>query len=214
MREKYYMKEEEILAKNIRKYRESFKLTQGELAEMLNYSDKTISKWERAESIPDIFTLKKIAQIFRINIEDLLNESSTQTKKKTPAPLWHRFTLEIILISVIFAYVLTYLILCITNGPKLAYLYMLSIYLAASLCLAIFIYIRCFKHRLNILTLSLTQWFAYAGLILSLLPLKGINVLFIILLPTLSQVFIVFYCNFRNKVIKINISKTSKNTNA
>ena len=44
----------EIIAKNIIKYRKALEYTQAELAEKLNYSDKTLSKWERAESIPDV----------------------------------------------------------------------------------------------------------------------------------------------------------------
>ena len=41
-------------AKNITELRILNNMTQMELAEKLNYSDKTISKWERAESSPDI----------------------------------------------------------------------------------------------------------------------------------------------------------------
>ena len=37
-------------------------LTQAELAEKLNYSDKAISKWERGESMPDVLTLMQLAQ--------------------------------------------------------------------------------------------------------------------------------------------------------
>ncbi|NLK12438.1 MAG: helix-turn-helix transcriptional regulator, partial [Candidatus Phytoplasma sp.] len=45
------------IANNIIFYRKELKLTQFELAEKLNYSDKSISKWERGEGIPDIPTL-------------------------------------------------------------------------------------------------------------------------------------------------------------
>ena len=48
-----------IIASNLTKYRKNLGLTQLELAEKLNYSDKTLSKWERGESIPDIVTLVK-----------------------------------------------------------------------------------------------------------------------------------------------------------
>ena len=46
-----------IVAKNITELRLLNNMTQMELAEKLNYSDKTISKWERAESTPDISVL-------------------------------------------------------------------------------------------------------------------------------------------------------------
>ena len=45
------------------------KLTQIELAEKINYSDKAISKWERGESIPDVSVLLNLAKLFGVNIE-------------------------------------------------------------------------------------------------------------------------------------------------
>lgn len=202
------MNEEEILSKNIRKYRESLHLTQGELAEMINYSDKTISKWERGESVPDVFTINKLAKIFRVSIETLLSDTTKTTKTQSQnVGLWQKFTLQIIIISVTFAYIIAYLILCLATGHKLPYLYILGIFYAASISLAIFIYIRCFKHRLDLITISLFIWFFYLGLIVTLLPACGTNILSIVLLPILSQVFVVFYCNFRNKVIKARMLK-------
>ena len=44
----------QFIADNIAYYRKKMALTQLELAEKLNYSDKSISKWERAEGVPDI----------------------------------------------------------------------------------------------------------------------------------------------------------------
>lgn len=64
------------IAKNLVYYRKINNLTQIQLAEKLSYSDKAISKWERGESVPDIFTLKKIATLFRINVDDLLKEKT------------------------------------------------------------------------------------------------------------------------------------------
>ena len=54
----------EIIAKNICDLRVGAGLTQLGLAEILNYSDKAVSKWERAESTPDVFMLKRIADYF------------------------------------------------------------------------------------------------------------------------------------------------------
>lgn len=62
-----------IISKNIIKYRKKMGLTQLELAEKLNYSDKTLSKWERGESMPDIVTLKQLADIFMISVDVLIS---------------------------------------------------------------------------------------------------------------------------------------------
>ena len=61
----------EIIAQNIAGYRKAFNLTQLELAEQLNYSDKAVSKWERAEALPDIYVLKQLTELFGITLNDL-----------------------------------------------------------------------------------------------------------------------------------------------
>lgn len=57
---------------NIAAYRKRSGLTQVELAEKLNYSDKAVSKWERGESAPDVQTLVQLAELYDITVNDLL----------------------------------------------------------------------------------------------------------------------------------------------
>ncbi len=63
-----------VIAQNIVSLRKKHSLTQIELAEKLNYSDKAISKWERAESLPDVTVLKSISDIFDVSVDYLLKE--------------------------------------------------------------------------------------------------------------------------------------------
>ena len=66
----------EIIAKNLTELRKSRGWTQSTLAEKLNYSDKAISRWEHAETLPDIETLCRICDIYGVNFEYLLNKST------------------------------------------------------------------------------------------------------------------------------------------
>ena len=61
-----------ITASNLINLRTGAGMTQAELGALLNYSDKTISKWERAEAIPDAFVLKQIADLFHVTVDSLL----------------------------------------------------------------------------------------------------------------------------------------------
>ena len=61
-----------IVAKNIAELRQSNNMTQLELAEKINNSDKAISKWERAESSPDISVLVDIAAVFGVTVDYLI----------------------------------------------------------------------------------------------------------------------------------------------
>ena len=55
------------------KLRQEAGMTQAELGEKLNYSDKTVSKWERAESLPDVYVLSRIAAIYGTTVDGLIS---------------------------------------------------------------------------------------------------------------------------------------------
>ena len=57
----------------IKQLRESRKLTQAELAELIGVSSKTISKWETAKGLPDITLLQPLAQALGISVIELMN---------------------------------------------------------------------------------------------------------------------------------------------
>ncbi len=76
-------KEEKLkstIASNLTYYRKQAGLTQIKLAEILNYSDKAVSKWERGEGVPDIFILVQLADLYQISLNDLIGERKTIKK--------------------------------------------------------------------------------------------------------------------------------------
>ena len=64
----------ETIAANLVSLRKANKMTQSTLAEKLNYSDKAISRWEHAETLPDIETLCRICEIYGVSFEYLLRK--------------------------------------------------------------------------------------------------------------------------------------------
>ena len=62
------------IAKNISKLRTERNMTQPELAKRLNYSDKSVSKWENGISTPPIDVLKEIADIFEVTLDELVSD--------------------------------------------------------------------------------------------------------------------------------------------
>lgn len=63
-----------VVAANLVRLRKENQLTQLQLAEMLHYSDKAVSKWERGESLPDLAVMKQLADYYGIRIDDFLND--------------------------------------------------------------------------------------------------------------------------------------------
>ena len=70
-----------IIAKNIVMLRRRDGMTQIELAQKLNYSDKAVSKWERGESVPDIAVLKAIADMFGVTVDYLITDGHDVTEQ-------------------------------------------------------------------------------------------------------------------------------------
>ena len=75
-----------IIADNLISLRKANKLTQLELAEKLNYSDKAISKWERGESLPDVVILKQLADMYGVGIDYIVTEHTDEVKERYRAP--------------------------------------------------------------------------------------------------------------------------------
>ena len=65
----------EILRDNLTRLRKSRGLTQADLANILKYSDKSVSKWETGETLPSIETLVHLSDFYGIPVDDLLRKS-------------------------------------------------------------------------------------------------------------------------------------------
>ena len=76
------------LANRLLQYRKNSGLSQEELAEKLNISRQSVSKWERAEASPDTDNLIELAKIYNVTLDELLNvnkeinKESNETKNK------------------------------------------------------------------------------------------------------------------------------------
>lgn len=106
----------EIVSQNLTYYRKSNKLTQIQLAEKLNYSDKAISKWERGESLPDLYILANIAEMYGITLNDLINEKKVPTHSSKKS-----IHLLISIISILLVWLVAtfcFIILQMLNIPK------------------------------------------------------------------------------------------------
>lgn len=73
-----------LIASNIAHYRKECNLTQDELAEMIFYSGKSVSKWERGDGVPDVCVLTALADIFGVTLNDMVAEKHRRTRHAQP----------------------------------------------------------------------------------------------------------------------------------
>lgn len=101
-----------IVGDNLIRLRREAGMTQAQLGEKLNYSDKTISKWERGDSLPDAYVLKQIASLFHITVDVLLrpyDEGTWKEEKKSKFAQTYNST-AILLLSIIVVWTLAFII--------------------------------------------------------------------------------------------------------
>ena len=91
-----------ITASNIINLRTAKGMTQAELGELLNYSDKSVSKWERAEAVPDAYVLKKMSGIFGVSVDYLLSSHDSWERPESFKKEERNFHSNVITILVIF----------------------------------------------------------------------------------------------------------------
>lgn len=182
------------VAKNITELRILNNMTQMELAEKLNYSDKTISKWERAESSPDISVLVEIADLFGVTLDYLVKTQNIEEaviEHKTKETKYNRRAVSYIAegggwIVAVFAFIITTLITNQMTFQWLYFIYALPIVLIVKL---IFNSIW-FNPRHNYLIVSALMWSILATVHITFLYFK-VNVSLIYLLGVAGQIVIV-----------------------
>lgn len=189
------------LAKNITELRILHNMTQMELGEKLNYSDKTISKWERAESSPELSALVEMAELFGVTLDYLVKSENIEeavVELKTKEASFNRRAVSYIAegggwIIAIFAFIVTTLITNQMTFQWLYFVYALPVVLIVKL---IFNSIW-FNPRHNYLIISALMWSIFVAIHITFLYFK-VNVSLIYLLGVAGQIVIIL-CSYINK---------------
>lgn len=192
-----------IVAKNITELRLLNNMTQMELAEKLNYSNKTISKWERGESTPDISILVDIANLFGVTLDYLVKEEgmdSLMKDNKQKETVYNRKVICYISESVpmiisIFAFIITSLI---TDKATFQWLYFVYAFPITMIIKLVFNSVW-FDPRRNYFIISVLIWSILAAIHITFLYFK-INVALIYLLGVAGQIVVILWSFIKKPV--------------
>lgn len=185
-----------IIADNITYYRKRSGLTQLELAEKLNYSDKSISKWERGEGVPDIFVLNEMADLFGLTLDQFIKKRKKPFIVIKDKHLLAYFYASIVLFIGIFIYGILKLLNIDYDAWKII-IYSLPL---TSLVLLIF-YMTYKKILWMYLYLTTFIWTGALSLML-IINVEKDYFIFIIMIPIYAFISFLFYIVYRPKKIK------------
>jgi DNA-binding XRE family transcriptional regulator len=171
-------------------------MTQAELAEKLNYSDKAVSKWERGESVPDVMTLAQIAELFGVGLDALVGFEPVVAVVKdaavSPKRQVNKNVIQMLVsILVWFVALFVYVVLSSMNVPKswIGFVYAVP----ANAIVLLSLRSAWKKFGLNILLISAIVWGSLLSFYLTMLIFTGYNIWKLFLLGIMGQVAILLW---------------------
>lgn len=175
---------------NLIKYRKAAGLTQVQLAQKLGYSDKSVSKWEREEGVPDIYILKEIADLYGITVNDLIGDGNVTKKKKTDKIRTilserNKFIISLLAAGTIWAIATTlYVMLHVFTNIDTKQLENIYIYSIPVTCIVFLVFNSIWgKKYLNLIFISGLIWTSVLSIYVSFTSIDKLSELFIIAIP-------------------------------
>ncbi len=191
-----------IIAKNITELRSSAGMTQIDLAEKLNYSDKAVSKWERGESVPDVSVLLRVAELFDVTLDYLVHEH--KTAKPVTELKRDKFRNRVLItgISITLVFLIATVIYVSTEMAAVLTVYRWLIFVwAAPIASVVWLVFNSmwFNKKINYIIISLLVWSCLAAIFLTLyissFSVSNIWLLFILGIP--AQIIILLWSGIK-----------------
>ena len=183
-----------IVAENLTQLRKNRGLTQAQLAEKFNYSDKAICRWEHGDTLPDINTLYALAEFYGITMNDLVNPDfeATEGEKKTKTLFTYRLLITAMTLAAL--WLLTVVIFITTMAFDSNY-WLIFIWAVPASCVAV---LRLWKNRnmpfvLRIIIYSIMIWTIITAIFLHLLVENGFNAWMVYLIGVPLELVIIFW---------------------
>ena len=204
------MKEQELrrnFSNNLIYYRKASGMTQLELATLLNYSDKAVSKWERGESLPDVYTLTEIARIVGVTPNDLISERLKTVKH--PKNIQAKIIISLISIGLVWVVAtLAYVTLNLLLQNPTFRMWLVFIYAIPASSIILIVFSSIWKNLFfNFLAVSTTLWTTMLSIYLTITTyIKDTSVwlIFLICVPlqVICALWFLFLYNKRKAKMK------------
>ncbi len=190
-----------IIGRNLSELRKNKNLTQLELANKFNYSDKAISKWETGEALPDVETLYQLCEFYGVTMDYLTHEGSRKSKSdyvKDKTLNAKRITITALVITLLWMIATIIYVFALIKDPGTSpLLWLVFIWFVPGTFLAVIAFNKLWFHNRNVyfVFLSLFMWSLLAAFFLQFLE-QAIWPIFLLGVP--AQIAIVLWVKILN----------------
>ena len=185
----------DILASNLIKLRKSKNYTQAELASKLNYSDKSVSKWERGEAVPDIYVLKQIADFYGTTVDKLISSEIEESEaKKLDKRGRNRIVVSLMSSILSWLVAVTLFVILSVSMPSYHKFWQVFIYNLPAFFIVLLVFSSIHKKRFAI--------FAFTSLLMWSVALT-LFIIFILFIPAIDAPWLIFLCPIPLQILTI-----------
>lgn len=204
-----------IIAENLTIHRKNNLLSQSEVAFLLNYSDKSLSKWEQGHAIPSLDILMKLTKIYNVTLDDIVTDKDIvriderKEYEKLVKRQYNRLIISLLSISgvwIIATIVYSVLAMANVNNASLAFLWSLPITALMAYVFNLF----WGKKSFSLFIISITLWMILAAFYLTLYFIKPMREIFFIGFPIQIALILANYVS--KTILSHNNKKKDLNT--
>lgn len=190
-----------IIGKNLTELRKRHGLTQLDLAEKFNYTDRAISKWENGDTLPDIEVLFNLCEFYGVTIDYLTHEENAQfVKQVDPLNTWNKVAITALVSSVVWVLATVVFVFSIIKGGRVLWQSFIWAVPVNALLLVFFNHAYFHSRLITFITWSIFIWSTLVG---TYLTIQDYSLWPIFLLGVPTQATMVIWLNLRmpkNKV--------------
>lgn len=197
------MEEQDALAmtigKNLTRLRKMANMTQLELAEKLNYSDKSVSKWEQGNGIPDVRILVQLADLFGVTLDDLVRDYSNEREQVMPKKTKRIQRLITVLLSAGLCWLVAVVVFVLIGifAPSFSYKWMTFVYAVPATAIVVLVFSCIWQYKwIRVISISVLVWSILASVYLTAY-LCGQNIWLVFLIGIPLQVLALFFFVWR-----------------
>ena len=187
------------IARNLVELRKMKKYTQQDVANLVQYSDKAVSKWEKGESLPDIEVLYQLCNIYGVTLDYLTHEGTFDEKKDYIIPKYERRNKAIIALLFVVAVwtvgVATFVGLYLYFSKTMWPIFVWCVPLSATVLF--YFNLMWGKRILNLFILSTMVWGYITGIFLQLIY-ANLNVWPVFLIGVPIQIAIILWSQLKH----------------
>lgn len=187
------------IGKNLTRLRKMANMTQLELAEKLNYSDKSVSKWEQGNGIPDVRILVQLADLFGVTLDDLVRDYSNEREQVMPKKTKRIQRLITVLLSAGLCWLVAVVVFVLIGifAPSFSYEWMTFVYAVPATAIVVLVFSCIWQYKwIRVISISVLVWSILACVYLTAY-LCGQNIWLVFLIGIPLQVLALFFFVWR-----------------